>query len=457
MGLVMLGSASEKAISEMLAYAHETQHEKIIRGLAMGISLVMYGREEGAETLIHQLLLDKDPILRYGAMYTIGLAYAGTANNDAIRKLLHVAVSDVSDDVRRAAVTCIGFLLSRHYEQTPKMVSLLAESYNPHVRYGATLALGISCAGSGLKDAVDLLIPLASDPVDFVRQGALLSLALVLIQASNAQEPKAASVRKMFEEKIADKHEEVMCKFGAVLASGIIDAGGRNCTVALHSRSGHKNMNAIVGIALFTQFWYWYPLTNLFALALTPTAIVGLNKDLQLPKFTFKSNARPSLFAYPPEVKPPEVKAPTKVSTAVLSYAKGKGKVQAKPTSMELDDKADSKGKAAETDNKDKEEKKEEEKKPEEKEEDFEIKSNPARITVQQTHFLSFDVDTRYQPIKQRDIFGIVVLRDLKPGEPEELVTPTGHFATTTAAGPAQDEPEPEPPAPFQWVDTPSA
>lgn len=48
------------------------------------------------DTLIEQLLLDKDSILRYGAMYTIGLAYCGTSNNNAIKKLLHVAVSDVS-------------------------------------------------------------------------------------------------------------------------------------------------------------------------------------------------------------------------------------------------------------------------------------------------------------------------------------------------------------------------
>lgn len=85
MGLVMLGSASDK-MDEMLAYAHETQHEKIIRGLALGVSLVMYGREEGADTLIEQLTLDKDPILRYGGMCTIGLAYCGTGNNTAIRR-----------------------------------------------------------------------------------------------------------------------------------------------------------------------------------------------------------------------------------------------------------------------------------------------------------------------------------------------------------------------------------
>lgn len=62
-------------------------------------------------------------------------------------------VSDVSDDVRRAAVTCLGFLLFKQPEQCPKVVSLLAESYNPHVRYGACLALGISCAGTALREA----------------------------------------------------------------------------------------------------------------------------------------------------------------------------------------------------------------------------------------------------------------------------------------------------------------
>ena len=43
----------------MLAYSHETQHEKIIRGLAVGMALVMYDREEAADTLIEQLTRDK--------------------------------------------------------------------------------------------------------------------------------------------------------------------------------------------------------------------------------------------------------------------------------------------------------------------------------------------------------------------------------------------------------------
>jgi 26S proteasome regulatory subunit N2 len=59
MGLVHVGSANAKAIDEMLQYAHETQHEKIIRGLAVGVALIMYGKEEAADVLIEQLCLDK--------------------------------------------------------------------------------------------------------------------------------------------------------------------------------------------------------------------------------------------------------------------------------------------------------------------------------------------------------------------------------------------------------------
>ncbi|CDQ82697.1 unnamed protein product [Oncorhynchus mykiss] len=41
--------------------------------------------------------------------------------------------------------------LSLTPEQCPSVVSLLSESYNPHVRCGAAMALGICCAGTGNK------------------------------------------------------------------------------------------------------------------------------------------------------------------------------------------------------------------------------------------------------------------------------------------------------------------
>jgi 26S proteasome regulatory subunit N2 len=437
MGLVMLGKGDNTDVTEeMLSYAHETTHEKIIRGLALGLALTQYGREESADVLIELLAGDKDPILRYGAMHMIGLAYCGTANSGAIRKLLHFAVSDVSDDVRRAAVTNLGFLLFLVPKQCPQLVSLLAESYNPHVRYGAALALGISCAGTGEKEAIELLESLAKDRVDFVRQGAMISLAMVLVQYSDAYDPKVVQVRKMFEKSWTGRHE-VMSKFGAILAHGIIDAGGKNVTIGLQ-KNGHNKMRGIVGMTLFTQYWFWYPYLHFLSLTFEPTCMIGLNLQLKMPQFQFKSNANPSLFAYPPDVKAPEKKAVVLAPTAQLSTST-KEKLKEKRKKKKEGDAMDEEPQTPFT--------------PVvetptvvapvekfEKEPEFEILSNPARVTIPQMKYLSFEVDQKYLPMKKE--MGIFMLKNLKPQESETLIEMKNKN---------DGEKEPNPPAPFHF------
>ena len=94
----MLGHHSESTlmngtITELLNYAHETKHEKIIRALSIALAMMVYGKEESSDVLIEQMTRDRDPIIRYGAMYATAMAYCGTADNSAVRRLLHVAVS----------------------------------------------------------------------------------------------------------------------------------------------------------------------------------------------------------------------------------------------------------------------------------------------------------------------------------------------------------------------------
>ena len=331
MGLVMLGTGNIKALEDMVSYAHDTQHEKIVRGLAMGMALIMYGRQEAADALINGLLDDPDPTLRYGGIMTVALAYCGTGSNKAVRKLLHVAVSDVSDDVRRVAVMSLGFILFRKPSSVPRMVELLSESYNPHVRYGAAMALGISCAGTGLDEAIDLLEPMIKDPTNFVRQGALISLAMIMVQQNEAMNPKVGTIRKTLQKAIGDRGEDAMTKFGSAIALGIIDAGGRNCTISLQTQTGNLNMAGIVGMAMFTQYWYWFPLTHFLSLSFTPTSIIAVDQDLEAPSFKFHSATRPSLFDYPPEQEAKADEAPEKVKTAVLSTtAQAKRRAQKK-------------------------------------------------------------------------------------------------------------------------------
>ena len=446
MGLIMLGSGNLKALAEMIQYAHDTQHEKIVRGLALGMALIMYGRQEGADELINGLLSDPDPTLRYGGIMTIALAYAGTGSNKAVRRLLHVAVSDVSDDVRRIAVLSLGFILFRKYNSVPRMVELLAESYNPHVRYGAAMALGISCAGTGLDEAVDLLEPMLKDPTDFVRQGALIALSMVLIQQNEAMNPKSTKIRKDMLRIIGDRHEDAMCKFGCAMAMGIIDAGGRNCTMSLQTPTGNLNMTGIVGTIVFLQYWYWFPLAHFISLSLVPTAVIGVDQKLEAPVFKFHSNTRPSLFDYPPEQQTKVDEAPEKVKTAVLSTTaqakrrERKKEKEQRRDSMDVDtatpvspqmSKAD-KMDTDEVDDKDDEADKKDEEKEDEKDEAAEVKKkvekekvgydieNMSRVLPAQMKYLTFP-GSRFQPVK-KPTGGVTVVLDTQPDEPRDII-----------------------------------
>lgn len=40
----------------------------------------------------------------------------------------------------------------------------------------------------------------------------------------------------------------------------VVAAGGRNATLGLRSASGYFRRTSVVGLAVFTGYWYWYPL-----------------------------------------------------------------------------------------------------------------------------------------------------------------------------------------------------
>ena len=52
MGLIMLGTSYEKCVEEMLPYAREQAHVKIISVLAVGLALIFYRKKEEADDMI---------------------------------------------------------------------------------------------------------------------------------------------------------------------------------------------------------------------------------------------------------------------------------------------------------------------------------------------------------------------------------------------------------------------
>jgi 26S proteasome regulatory subunit N2 len=484
-GLIFLGSGDDDVQEVLRNTIEDSPHEKTIRGAAIGLALMSYGREGDADALANRLLRDKDPTARYGGAWVLALAYAATSDASAVKRLLRAAVTDAADDVRRAAVTALGFVLINTPEQVPKLVSLLAESYNPYVRYGAAMAVGIACAGSGdeIASAYALLEPLLTDKTDFVRQAAYIATSMVLQQVTDPAGTKGKV--KAFRKQLAQsflKRGEAVVRLGSLFASGMLDAGGRNSTVSLRSGAGHKRMVAIAGAALFCQYWYWHPLMSMASLALSPTAAIGVTSDLKIPTdFKLVSAKPPSTFAYPSsdeEKKEQEIKQRV---VNVLSIAKKKKKkfdgttlsvsgsllsraasavaalsstVAANKTDDKAAGNADDKGDAAakparvaaaatgssslaslagspvpmaDTDKPTGEDVKEDADKgtkpPVVAEDKVAILSNPTRIVPAQKKFIIVPPTQRFVPVKQR-MFGVVVLEDTRPGEPFDVFAP---------------------------------
>ena len=462
-GLIFHESGNEEIAAELFQYAHETQHEKSIRGIALAIALIFGGLRERADGFIAKMLADKDSIIRYGGMWVIAMAYAGCSDHGALNRLLHGAVSDASDDVRRAAVASLGFVMCQNSTELPRFIELLSESYNPHVRYGSALALGIAFSGTASSEAISLLKPMCTDFTDFVRQGAYIALAMVMMQHNEASCADSTWFRTTLENVISLKHEDAMAKLGAVLAQGLIDAGGRNSIVSLMSSSGHVNHMAVAGAALFCQLWYWYPLTHFLSFALSPTALIAVDDELRMPKLDVICKAKPSLFANPPPIKTTIAAAPKKFVSAILSTtakAAAKAKKAAKSTVMDVDSTTPNLSpfpapqSAMEVD----EEEAAEQKKSVSPEPDMFVIGNLSRITPRQRSSIEFPDDSKYAAVCPLWRGEIMVVVDRRPTEVAEYILPSEIKALLeTEDNKSKDmieDDEPAAPKPFEYSET---
>lgn len=305
---------------------------------------------------------------------------------------------------------------------------------------------------------------------------------MILIQHTDQTCPKVTFFRQLYSQVISSKHEDTMAKFGAILAQGIIDAGGRNVTLGLQSRTGHTNLQAVVGTLVFTQYWYWFPMAHCLSLAFTPTCIIGLNSDLKMPKIEFKSSARPSLYAYPAPLEEKKREEREKVTTAVLSIAARQKRREGEKkkdegSKMEVDEEVkDDEGKKAGTttaaatptpattatssDKKEKKSKEEKEgktadegstaatKERKEPEPTFEILNNPPRVLRQQLKVISVAEGSPYQAIKDVTIGGIVMMHYSSQNE-QVLVEPVAAYGPKSS----DDAKEPDAPEPFEYVE----
>lgn len=252
-------------------------------------------------------------------------------------------------------------------------------------------------------------------------------MAMVLMQQSEARIPKVKAFRAKLASVVSDKHQSTMTKMGAIMASGIMEAGGRNVTITMQSRAGFTKMSSVVGLAVWCQYWYWYPLMHFLPLAFTPTTHIGLNKDFKMPNnYEATCEARPSHFSYPKMLEEKKEEKKERVTTVTLSTtAKAKAREARKELTTKKEDGdtppaaagaagaadmevqgdgasggvEESKGAEGDENEEGKKEEggKEEGAKPKREPEatSFKIK-NPARVTPTQEPFVHFDLEQRW-------------------------------------------------------------
>ena len=71
------------------------------------------------------------------------------------------------------------------------------------------------------------------------------------------------------------------------------------------------------------------PIGSLFELGLSPSCVIGLNENLDMPVMGVKSNAKPSTYGYPAPLEEKKKEDKEKVATAVLSITAKQKKKEA--------------------------------------------------------------------------------------------------------------------------------
>merc|ERR1711930_44672 len=86
---------------------------------------------------------------------------------------------------------------------------------------------------------------------------------------------------------------------------------------------------------------YWFPLAHFLSLAFTPSCVVALNENLDMPVLGVKSNAKPSTYGYPPPLEEKKKEDKEKVATAVLSITAKQKKKNAEKGKKDGEEKMD--------------------------------------------------------------------------------------------------------------------
>lgn len=297
-GLVNAGRFNHSLVKELLTYAKDTEHEKISRSIGVSVALQMIETAETSESqeltqVLDEMLQDSNSVLRYTGALSLGAAYVATGDLSVVGKLLSIISTDASEDVKKVAIFSIGLVLTTKTETCKnanfnkdsilfKILEPLAQSHSAYVRSGVALAMGMFMAGSGCKEALEVIEVLMYDSTSYVRQHASIGAGMILMQVNANDDPLYKRIVVHMHSMTKRKSEPGAARFGALLGRSLLDACGKNGIVSIFGMSGDLSHKSICGAILFSQYWYWYPLVPFITLCMRPTLLLAVDTDLKL-------------------------------------------------------------------------------------------------------------------------------------------------------------------------------
>lgn len=297
-GMVNAGRFNHTLVRELLTYARDTEHEKISRSVGVSIALQMIETGGTAPTpelamILDEMLLDTNSIVRYAGVLSLGAAYVATGDLSVVGRLLSIISTDSSENVKKVAVFSIGLVLTTKAETCKdanlsedsvlfKVLEPLAQSHSAYVRSGVALVMGMFLAGSGSKQALEVIEVLMYDSTSYVRQHASIGAGMILMQVNAKDDPFYKRIVVHMHSMTKRKSESGAARFGALLGRSLLDACGKNGFVSIFGMSGDLSHKSVCGAILFSQYWYWYPLVPFITLCMRPTLLLAVDTDLNM-------------------------------------------------------------------------------------------------------------------------------------------------------------------------------
>jgi len=232
------------------------QNEKMIRFLFFSFSLIYKNDKEIAEHLFEKLFISNNSIIRSGAICIYTLAFTGSFNLKVTEKILECISKDLDDNVKKTLVIGLGFIFFSKFFLLENIINQFINHFNPFIRYGACLAIGISSFYNNSYKAIELLEKLSTDRIDFVRQGSFIALGLCTFRDQN--QVRKNKVQLFFEKKLLDTAHTELSRFGVILGYSLIHIN-INKNTKINGSSYAKKAIDVITLFLFIQHWYWLP------------------------------------------------------------------------------------------------------------------------------------------------------------------------------------------------------